>query len=122
MYTNQVHGEALLALVHSSAEDALDGRRIVDLLHVLVGNVHVFEDNVAQLAMGALVAQADYRVIFLARSDGGGFFLPEVRVWKGRRKGEEFTWSSIPWSTFWLAVDFNLIENLSHSHRLWTMF
>ena len=87
MHTNQVHGEAFLALVHSRTKDALDGRRIVDLLHVLVGNVNVFEDNVAQFAVGAVIGKADYRIALVVGSNGWVFF-PEVRFWNCRRKEE----------------------------------
>ena len=100
VHADQVHGEALHALVHSRAEDALHGRRIVDLPHVVIGDLDVFEDDVAEFAVGAVIAEADYGIV-LAAATGcddvvGGSRFPEVWVCKFRRKGELITWSSPP--------------------------
>ena len=98
---DQVHGEALHALVHSRAEDALHGRRIVDLPHVVIGDLDVFEDDVAEFAVGAVIAEADYGIVLAAATGcdkvvGSGSRFPEVWVCKFRRKGELITWSSPP--------------------------
>ena len=99
MHTNQVHGEPLFTLVHSGTQDALDRRRVVDLLHVLIGDENSFEDDVAKFAVCAVIAKADYRVLILiVGSNVGGGCIPEVGVCKCRRKGEQFTCISTPTS------------------------
>ena len=76
---NEVHGEALLVLVHPGAQDALGSDGHVDPGGVLPGNGHRLEHRVANLAVGPAVGQTDDRVVIVmtGRKDGAG--LRELR-------------------------------------------
>ena len=74
MDPNEVHGKALLILVHPRAQHALGSDRIVDPGRVLPGNGPRLEHSVAKFAVCPAVGQTDYGVI-----EGAGF-LQELGV------------------------------------------
>ena len=69
---NEVHGKALLILVHPGAQDALGSDRHVDAGGVLPGDAHRLEHRVAQLAVGPAVGQPDDGVALEMCTFGAG--------------------------------------------------
>ena len=70
---DEVHGKALLVLVHPGAQDALGSDGHVDPGGVLPGNGHRLEHRVANFAVGPAVGQTDDRVgviVMTGRDDG----------------------------------------------------
>ena len=79
MDPNEVHGKALLILVHPGAQDALGSDGHVDPGGVLPGNGHRLEHRVANFAVGPAVGQTDDGVIVVRTAGEDGARLRELR-------------------------------------------